>query len=84
VISESFQRAAVKAGEILEAMSKPVDLNDEQLLIKIASTSLNSKVVSQQSWLLAPMAVKAIRSVVNIDTDTNVDLKAIKIVKKLG
>ena len=45
VISESFQRAAKRADDILTGMSQPVDLNDEELLIKIASTSLNSKVI---------------------------------------
>ena len=62
----------------------PVDMSDDQLLIKIASTSLNSKVVSQHSWLLAPMAVKAIKSIIDVDKDNNVDLRNIRIVKKLG
>ncbi len=43
-ISEAFQRAAARAVEILEKMSEKVDLNDEELLTKIAATSLNSKV----------------------------------------
>lgn len=84
-ISESFQRAAVEAVKILEKMSQPVDMNDEKLLIKIASTSLNSKIVSQSSWLLAPMAVKAVKMIMEANnSDTNVDLRAIKIIKKIG
>uniref|UniRef100_A0A914UIH6 T-complex protein 1 subunit delta n=1 Tax=Plectus sambesii TaxID=2011161 RepID=A0A914UIH6_9BILA len=83
-ISESFQRAATKAEEILEGMSSPVDLNDVELLTKIASTSLNSKVVSQHSWLLAPMAVTAVRKIIGSGKEENVDLRSIKIVKKMG
>jgi T-complex protein 1 subunit delta len=83
-ISESFQRAAAKAEEYLTGMATPVDLNDRELLMKIASTSLNSKVVSQHSWLLAPMAVDAVMKIVESDKDVNVDLNNIKIVKKMG
>ena len=43
-VSESFQRAAAKATEILESMVTPLDLNDRESLLKSASTSLNSKV----------------------------------------
>lgn len=83
-ISESFQRAATKAEEILTEMSTPVNLNDTDVLVKIASTSLNSKVVSQYAYLLGPMAVNAIRKVVDPVKDTNVDLRYVKIVKKMG
>ncbi|KAI6194237.1 T-complex protein 1 subunit delta [Aphelenchoides besseyi] len=82
-ISESFQRAAAKAQEILEGMSTPVDMNDEEL-IKLATTSLNSKVVSQHSWKLAPMAVEAMKKIADVQRDDNVNLNMIKLVKKLG
>ena len=44
IISESFQRAALKAVGILESMSVPVLLSDRESLLKSATTSLNSKV----------------------------------------
>ena len=56
-ISESFQRAAAKTIEILAGMSQPIDLNDRESLIKNATTSLSSKVISQHSSLLAPTSV---------------------------
>jgi len=84
-ISDAFQAAAVKCVEILCDMSTPVDLSDRQSLLKSAATSLNSKVVSQHSSLLAPMAVDAVLQIMaDPATSTNVDLKDIKIVKKLG
>uniref|UniRef100_A0A0N4UV29 T-complex protein 1 subunit delta n=1 Tax=Enterobius vermicularis TaxID=51028 RepID=A0A0N4UV29_ENTVE len=83
-VSESFLRASAEVEKILETMAVPVDLNDDEKLVKIATTSLNSKVVSQHSWMLAPMAVNAVKKIINPDTDRNVDLRMIKIVKKLG
>ncbi|CAL1526764.1 unnamed protein product [Lymnaea stagnalis] len=84
VISESFQRAAAKSTEILESMVTPLDLADRESLLKSASTSLNSKVVSQYSSILSPIAVDAVMKVIDPATAKNVDLKDIKIVKKLG
>ncbi len=39
--------------------------------------------VSQYSWLLAPMAVDAVKRISDA-ADTSADLKRIKIVKKMG
>lgn len=83
-ISESFQNAAAHAIEILTEMAIPVDMNDRDSLLKSASTSLNSKVVSQHSSLLAPIAVDAIMKIIDPAVDTNVDLRDVKIIKKLG
>jgi len=74
-ISDAFQRAAAKSVEILDGMTVKVDLSDTETLIKSASTSLNSKVVSQQSSLLAPIAVQAVLNVIDPNEDKNVDLK---------
>ena len=42
------------------------------------------QVVSQNSHLLAPIAVDAVMKVIDPATATNVDLRDIKIVKKIG
>lgn len=84
VISESFQKAASKSKEILQKISIPVKLTDRQSLLQSASTSLNSKVVSQHSSLLSPIAVDAVLKVIDPLTATNVDLRDIKLLKKLG
>ncbi|KAK8483410.1 hypothetical protein V6N13_034458 [Hibiscus sabdariffa] len=65
-------------------MAVPLELSDRESLIKSASTSLNSKVVSQYSTLLAPLAVDSVLSVVDPAKPDMVDLRDIKIVKKLG
>lgn len=82
-ISESFSRAGERAVEILLDMSHKVDLSDREALIKAASTSLSSKIVSQHNSLLAPIAVDSVLRIANEDSK-NVDLNDIKIIKKVG
>ncbi|KAK6336397.1 T-complex protein 1 subunit delta [Orbilia brochopaga] len=84
IISESFQRAAAKAVEILTEMSIPVALTDKASLLQAATTSLSSKIVSQYSNILGPIAVDAIMRVINPATAENVDLNNIRLVKKVG
>ena len=84
IIAESFQRASEKAVEILNGMSTKMDLSDRESLLKSAVTSLSSKVVSQYSNLLAPIAVDAVMRVIDAKTAINVDLKDIRVVSKVG
>ncbi|EME88009.1 uncharacterized protein MYCFIDRAFT_209676, partial [Pseudocercospora fijiensis CIRAD86] len=83
IISESFQRAAARAVEILEEISVPINLADRQTLLKAASTSLSSKIVSQEPKL-APMAVDAVLRTINPQNAQNVDLRNVRILKKAG
>ena len=84
VISDGLQRACDKAKEVLTAMSIPIGIADRESLIKAASTSLNSKVVSQYSSLLAPIAVDCVLRVADRARPDFVDLRDVKLVKKLG
>jgi T-complex protein 1 subunit delta len=84
VISDSWLEASEKAVEILEKVAIPVPLSDRNTLIKSATTSLNSKIVSQHSSILAPLAVDAVLHVVDEKNSVNVDLNDIKVVTKLG
>eukprot|EP00891_Asterochloris_glomerata_P008829 jgi/Astpho2/8829/fgenesh1_pm.00129_%23_7_t len=84
IISDAFLKAAQKANEVLEGMSIPVDLADRAALIKAANTSLSSKVVSQYSSLLSPMAVDSVLKVLDPERPDFLDLKDIKVVTKLG
>lgn len=83
VIAESFQRASAKAVEILHEMSIPIQINDRNTLLKAATTSLSSKIVSQEPKL-APMAVDSVLRIIDPKTADNVDLKNIRILKKVG
>eukprot|EP00913_Durusdinium_trenchii_P016717 g15714.t1 len=82
-ITEAFLQAAHKAEEVLDAVAQP-DLADREHLLQAAITSLNSKVVSQESETLAPIAVDAVLKDSNPKTAANVDLNDIRLVKKLG
>lgn len=83
-ITESYLQAAEKAQEIITEMSIPVDLSDEKQLLENASTSLNSKVVAQNSEALAQIAVSAVLKVIEPQTATAVDLSDIRVSKKVG
>merc|ERR1712151_1162036 len=83
-ITEAFLQAAEKADEILTDVAMPVDLSNRDQLLQAATTSLNSKVVAQNSDQLAPIAVDAVLKVIDPATATNVDLNDIRLVKKLG
>lgn len=65
-------------------MSIPVNLADRAALIQAATTSLSSKIVSQYSNLLGPMAVDSVLKIIDPKTAENVDLRNIRIVKKVG
>jgi T-complex protein 1 subunit delta len=81
VISECFQECARHAEKVLENMSVKIDIEDRETLIKAAITSLNSKVISQNSELLAPMAVDCVKRVMKAN---DVDLRDVRIVSALG
>jgi len=83
-ITEAFLMAAEKAEEVLVDMAIPVDLGNREQLLQSASTSLNSKVVSQNAENLSQIAVDAVLKVIDPATATNVDLNNIRLVKKLG
>jgi T-complex protein 1 subunit delta len=80
VISDSLHKASVKALDILTAMAVPVELSDRDSLMKSVSTSM----VSQYSSLIAPIAVDSVLSVIDPSRPEMVDLRDVKIVKKLG
>ncbi|TLD25733.1 T-complex protein 1 subunit delta [Venturia nashicola] len=83
VISEAFQRAASAAVTILHEMSVPISITDRPTLLKAASTSLSSKIVSQEPKL-ALMAVDSVLKIIDPKTAENVDLNNIRILKKPG
>ncbi|AQZ15085.1 CCT4 (YDL143W) [Zygosaccharomyces parabailii] len=83
IIAESFQKAAKRSVEILLEMSHKISLDDKEDLIRAASTSLSSKIVSQFSRFLAPLAVNSVLQVADKDSKS-VDLNDIRLIKKIG
>ena len=85
-ISDAMGKACEKACEILEGMSDPVDLEDRESLIQAATTgvSTGTKVVAQYSNLLSPIAVDCVLRVLDGERPNMVDLRDVRIVKKVG
>jgi len=84
-IAASFMKAADQATKILEGIARPVDLKVRSDLISAVNTCLSSKVVCQNSDLLAPIAVDSVLGILeDPETATNVDLRDIRMVEQMG
>ena len=85
VIIEGFQAASEKALEILAEISKKVTPEDRETLLKIASTSMESKLISEDSEPLSKIVVDAIMDITETsDKKSSVDLDNLKVEKKAG
>ena len=85
VIIEGFQAASEKALEILSEISKKVNPNDREILLKISSTSMESKLISEDSESLSKIVVDSIMSITETsDNKSSVDLDNLKVEKKAG
>ena len=85
VIIDGYQAASEKALELLAKLAKAVKPDDRESLIKIAKTSMQSKLVSEDSAPLSKLVVDAILKIVEKDGDKHsVDLDNLKVEKKAG
>ena len=86
VISEGFTEACNESQNIIENLEQKVELSDKDALIQNCITSLSSKVVSNYSEILAPLAVDAVLKLVKSGEiyHDDIDLKDIRVSKKLG
>lgn len=83
-LADAWKKAALEAQSILRKVAQPIDLSDKESLIQAAVTSLSSKVVSEYSNILAPVAVDAVMRVIDPKIAKNVDLREIRVVTRLG
>ena len=85
VIIDGYEAASAKALELLGELAKVIKPDDRESLIKIAKTSMQSKLVSEDSVPLSKLVVDAILKIVEIDGDKHsVDLDNLKVEKKAG
>jgi archaeal chaperonin len=85
VIIEGYQAAAEKALLLLTEMAKQVSPSEKEILLKIAKTSMQSKLISEDSDMLSKLVVDSILQVVEKEADGHrVDLDNIKVEKKAG
>jgi thermosome len=84
-IIEGFQAASEKTLEIYSQLSKKIQPDDKASLLKIASTSMQSKLISEDSSSLSKIVVDAVLKVAIKKGDQyTVDLENIKVEKKPG
>jgi len=85
VIIEGYQADAEKALSLLTEMAKQVSPNEREILLKIAKTSMQSKLISEDSDMLSKLVVDSILQVVEKEAEGHrVDLDNIKVEKKAG
>jgi len=85
VIVEGYQAAAEKALQLLSDIAKTISPDDRVSLLKIAKTSMQSKLVSEDSETLSKIVVDAILKVAIKKAEKyTVDLDNIKVEKKSG
>ena len=85
IIIDGYQAASEKALELLAKLAKTVKPDDRESLIKIAKTSMQSKLVSEDSAPLSKLVVDSILKIAEKDGDKySVDLDNLKVEKKAG
>jgi chaperonin GroEL (HSP60 family) len=86
VIVDGYTAASEQALKLLQKIGIKVDVEDRELLIKIARTSMDSKLVSDDSPILAQTVVDATKQVSekNESDGLKIDLDNIKVEKKAG
>jgi thermosome len=85
VIIDGYQTAHEKVLELLSQLAKKIEPTDEEMLLKIATTSMQSKLISEDSGVLSKLVVDAVLRVAEKkENKYTVDLDNIKVEKKTG
>jgi archaeal chaperonin len=85
IIVDGYESASEQALKLLQKIAVKVDREDKELLMKVARTSMYSKLVSEDSPILSEIAVDATKQVAEVsDGALRVDLDNIKVEKKAG
>ena len=85
IIVDGYRKAAKKAKQFLDGIAEKIPANDKLTLLKIAKTSMQTKLVRKDSEKLAEMVVKAVLSVAEKNNEKyTVDIDDIKVEKKSG
>ena len=86
VVVEGYQAAAEKSLELMGELASSVEPTDEASLLKVAKTSMQSKLISEDSDPLSRLVVSAVVRIAEKKDDGTyaVDLDDIKVEKKSG
>ena len=85
VIIDGYQAASEKTLEILSEIALKIQPDDKESLLKIAKTSMQSKLISEDSGPISKVVVEAILKIKTKKAEKyDVDLDNIKVEKKAG
>ena len=85
VIVDGYRKAANKAKQYIKEIAIEVTPNDKPILLKIAKTSMQTKLVRKDSDNLSDMVVQSVLAVAEKNgSDYTVDVDDIKVEKKSG
>ncbi|HVM44628.1 MAG TPA: thermosome subunit alpha [Candidatus Thermoplasmatota archaeon] len=86
IITQGYRLAQIKASEILAAMAMPIKVGDQDVLTRIARTSMASKGAAAQCELLGRIVVEAATLIAEPGAtgEAVVDKQWIKLEKKVG
>jgi len=85
IIVDGYRKAAKKAAQHLQDFAVTVSGNDKPTLLKIARTSMLTKLVSKDSDQLGELIVKAVLAIAEKDGEKfSIDIDDIKVEKKAG
>ncbi len=85
IIVDGYRKAAKKAKQFLEEIAQTVTGSDRAMLLKVAKTAMQTKLVRKESGFLADLVVKSVSAVVVKEgADFKVDEDDIKVEKKAG
>jgi len=85
IIVDGYRKAAKKAKQFIKSIAQQVTPNDKPILLKIAKTALQTKMVRKESDQLSDLVVKSVLAVAQKEGDNfTVDIDDIKVEKKAG
>ncbi len=85
IIIRGYRKSLVKSKEILKELATKIDINDKETLLKVAGTSMNSKLITGVKSHFADIAVKAVNQIKEKRGDRIlIDLDQIQMIKKEG
>ena len=85
IIVDGYTKAAKKASEALQDIAEKIKPEDREWLVKVARTSMQTKLVSREAAELAELVVDAILLIAEkIEKGYRVDIDNVKVEKKPG
>ncbi len=85
IIVDGYRKAANKAKQFIKNIAQQVTPNDKPILLKIAKTSLQTKMVRKESDQLGDLVVKSVLAVAEKEGENfTIDVDDIKVEKKAG